>query len=171
MKSAPITGTIALDNAPPAITAAPYVSSQIPGKAVYHPARKATAVKTAPAMSDGKNASASFRAMPRVRGDANLCDFRSVNDVETLKAVAAEAIHTINHRGEPKLVPESAAAAHATIPVAAIPFPESAVKTPARSIVSRIKRTLSMARSDILGGSGSTSRCSSSLGNFDMTRE
>jgi hypothetical protein len=47
------------------------------------------------------------------------------------------------------------AASMATTPTAAIPHPEIAVKVPARSIVSRMKRRLSSARS-LSAGSRST---------------
>src|SRR6266550_124675 len=51
------------------------------------------------------------------------------------------------------------AAMVAMMPTATMPQPETAVKEPAASIVSRMKARLSIARAWSVGGSGAESRC------------
>src|SRR4029450_11701479 len=58
MKQMPISGTTFTEKAPPVATAVPYNSSQHPGSLAIRPVNANTGVRTMPATSGGRNASA-----------------------------------------------------------------------------------------------------------------
>src|SRR4051812_44352691 len=162
MKDAPITGTIRTEKAPAATTAVPYRSIHTPGRRLAIPRFTNAKVMTMPTRNAGVKLKSSLRAELVSSGRLASFALLYMNHTEISSARMASAAHTSTHSTGIASWDASTAARIAVIPMTTCPHPETAVNVPAASIVSRMKRRLSIARACISGGSlwrriGSTS--------------
>src|SRR5947209_14507603 len=104
-----------------------------------------------PTSMGGEKLNTSLRTGPVINGMPAVRAFTVMNPV----AIAAARAASINHVVTQPATPNREATIDAMIavkPMTTSPQPDTAVKVPARSIVSRMKRRLSIARSCISGG-------------------
>src|SRR5688572_14449235 len=95
-----------------------------------------------------------FRAGSDRSGVFEAFAFAAVNQAAMMPDRRASAIHVESQARGVACRAAIQAAARAVTPMATSPQPEMAVNAPARSMVSRMKRKLSIARACISGGSG-----------------
>src|SRR5579872_847270 len=154
IKQRPINGTTRMENAPPVTTPVPYSSNHTPAIAPIAPARTNISVNNPPAKSGGTKLYTNLRPGPeRIEPPAS----RALENVVQIAIATATAASPIQVRSQPIEVSwreAITAAPIAVMPMATPPQPGTAVKEPARSMVSRMKRRLSRARSSIATRSG-----------------
>lgn len=144
---APITGTLRTENAPPAITADPYMASHVPGNASYNPALANTRVKAAPVTIGGVKPSTNFRPGPRSSDSRAARSFQAIDMAAIAIATPASMNQIVTHTRTSVSAAANHAAASAVSPIATPPQPGTAVNDAAFAIVSRMNRRLSIARS------------------------
>src|SRR5213594_681723 len=147
MKHSPITGTIRTENAPPVTNPVPYNSSQVPGSACHSPARYSATVSRPPTTIGGRNLNPKRRPGPERIGSFTAYAFRTMAEPPIVSATSASPSHARSHSSGVRCRAARKAAASAVAPTATWPHPGTAVNDPARSIVCRMKRRLSSARS------------------------
>jgi len=106
------------------------------------------------ATSGGARLSVNFRPGPLVSLIPALRALRRIDQTPMARATMASPSQTARHRGVAAELPAAIVAAVAVAPIIRPPHPGTAVKEPARSMVSRIKRRLSIARACKAGGPG-----------------
>src|ERR1700735_1930512 len=137
-KHRPITGTTGTENAPPVTTPVPYSISHTPGMAGTAPARHKTNVRAAPAISGGTKLNTNLRAGADHMGNPAFDAFRHIAKIPMATASAPSIIHTPSHALTEVVRVAIRLAAIAVHPITTPPHPGTAVKDPARSIVSRM---------------------------------
>src|SRR5580698_3191213 len=145
MKQSPMTGTTRTENAPPVTTPVPYSSSQVPGMAAGKPARYKTAVSNPPTSRGGAKLKTNRRAGAENNGPFAALALRLIASTASTMANAASSSQVASQRSSVGCRLAMAAAASALMPMATPPHPGTAVNEPARSIVSRMRRRLSIA--------------------------
>jgi hypothetical protein len=113
-----------------------------------------TAVSSAPAIIAGAKLRTNLRPGPVRRGTSARRALRRMATEEMASERSASPSQTPSQRDGVGCRAATAAAARALRPTATVAQPEMAVNAPARSIVSRMKRRSSMARSWSAGASG-----------------
>src|SRR5438094_3672873 len=147
MKQIPITGTIRTENAPPVTNPVPYSSSQVPGSACASPARYSTTVRRPPTTIGGRKLRPNRRPGPDRMGSFTAYAFRTMVEPPIASATIASPSQVASHSSDVRWRAARKAAASAVAPTATCPQPGTAVNDPARSIVCRMNRRLSSARS------------------------
>src|SRR6266705_643493 len=147
MKHSPITGTIRTENVPAVATPAPYDMSQVVGSSRVTPARYSATVRRPPTTMGGRKLRPKRRAGPERIGSFAAWALRASAQPPITSATTASASQVASHSSTFGWRAASNAAASAVAPTATCPHPGTAVKAPARSIVSLMKRRLSIARS------------------------
>ena len=109
----------------------------MPGIRVKRPCVYNTAVRMAPAHIAGHRPQANFRPGPFITALA-LRAFRMTAQAPIPSARAASPIQRTNHCWKEDSIPATIAVMSAVTPITAPPHPGTAVKDPARSIVSRM---------------------------------
>jgi hypothetical protein len=93
----------------------------------------------------GVKAAANFRPGPESSASLARCDFQADPATPIAAAKSASAIHTATHRAPRAAGPAAQAATSAVEPIRTPPRPGTAVNEPARSMVWRMYRKLSIA--------------------------
>ena len=147
MNRDPIRGTIRTEKAPPVTMPVPYIRSQVPGRRPVRPALRKATVRSPPTRSGGLKFQANFvpaparRVFPAARALALMAHRASPRDT------AAAPSQTATHDETEVVSWAPTAAMSATAPMETPPRPDTPVKEVDRSIVSRMNRMSSMARS------------------------
>src|SRR5262245_3744017 len=146
MKQMPISGTTFTEKAPPVATAVPYNSSQHPGSLATRPVKANTGVRTMPATSGGRNASAKRSAGAAF--DSGVPDRFDLIAMATRAIVAASTAAASQMTTQRKVSsggPAMGAVTSAVRPMKMPPQPGTAVNSLARDMASRMKRRFSRA--------------------------
>src|SRR5580658_3536159 len=137
-KHVPITGSTGTENAPPVITPVPYSISPTPGIAAVNPACHNTMVTAPPAIKGGTKLKTNFRAGEDHKGKPAALALRHIARMPNAIASEPSTSQVSSHARGVLCREASRADAKAVRPMATPPQPGTAVKDPARSIVSRI---------------------------------
>src|SRR5580765_680744 len=146
MKQMPISGTTLTENAPPVATAVPYNSSQHPGSLAIRPVVMNTGVRTMPATTGGRNASAKRSAGAAFdSGVPDRFDLIAMAASAIVAATMASASQIRTQRNVSSGGPAIGAVTSALRPMKMPPQPGTAVNSLARDMASRMKRRFSRA--------------------------
>src|SRR5688500_17171349 len=146
MKQNPMTGTTRTEKAPPATTAVPYMRSHNPESTSYMPRLYSWMVSSAPTIIGGEKLRRNFLPAPDMSGSLAARAFRTIAAMLMTGAMTAAASQVLSQATSVGCCAAMPAATSAVIPTTTIPQPDTAVNAPARSIVSRMKARLSIAR-------------------------
>ena len=109
--------------------------------------RTSATVRTAPATSGGMTFQVNFRPDPVSRDMPAARDFRAMNRMATARDTTAALSQTVSQLSTAVVLRATVAAPIATVPINTPPMPDTWVNDAERSMVSRIYRRLSIARS------------------------
>src|SRR5688500_18811309 len=145
MKQNPMTGTTRTEKAPPATTAVPYMRSHNPESTSYMPRLYSWMVSSAPTIIGGEKLNRNFLPAPDISGSRFARAFRTIAAMLITGAMTAAASQVLSQATSVGCCAAIPAAARAVMPTTTIPHPDTAVKAPARSMVSRMKARVSIA--------------------------
>src|SRR5579872_3935062 len=117
----------------------------MPGMTAYNPARYSTSVSSNATKIEGASPSANFLPGPESKSAFTARALWAAMRAPIETATTASDTHTASQRSRPGCRAAIQAAARALTPIRMPPTPGTAVNEPARSMVSRMKRRLSMA--------------------------